>query len=238
MNSRDDDRQVTKEDISASQSLMSSAGRILSRCLKTYPSDSIYCDGLYKDFDRQRRILESQEQQYLAPLRSSIDSKKEQFNKVFDPIFENPRAIVEKLSEESQLFKNEIIEDTNQVMKAKREFAEFRNNELKQTVHSDPNYSSTGFSIDWSRRFASKEINTMLKMDLQESDESLKSIDKRILDNMSAAYVSTPEMFNDQLRQLENAKLSSSKANLFSQTVRPVIDLVKQTLGVKHVFKR
>ena len=201
MNSRDDNGQVTKEDISTSQSLLSSWGHILKHCLKTYPADAINCDNKYKDFERQKSMLEAQEEHYLAPLSRSIKSKREQFDKAFDHRHENGYTPIEKLSKESQALKKEIKEDVDQIVETKRQFESFRNKVLKNTVHTAPNYY--GFNIDWSRKFANKEINTMLNKDLQDSCESLAHIDQCISENKSAPYVSTLEMFNDQLKMLK-----------------------------------
>lgn len=197
MRSRDGNDQVTKDDIENSQSLLGSYGNILKRCLKTYPAEAVNCDEAYKAFARRQQMLKSQEEQYLAPLGQSLNRKREKFDKAFDPMLANPDTTVE-LSKESKALKKEICDGTTEILKAKREFESFRNKELKQTVHRAP--YCFGFNIDWSRKFPNKEINTMLNKDLQDSDEALKSIDKRMSDNESAPYVTTLEMFNDQLK--------------------------------------
>lgn len=197
MESRKDKTQVSEKDIAASQKLMSSAGLILRRCLRFEPRESTNCHGLYEDFESQKQILQSQEKQYLASHESSLKSKTEQFDKAFGPCFAPLPPPVEQLSPESQALKKDIIKHTAEFLETKREFESFRNKTLKKTAHRDPNYSSAGFLRHWPRKFANEDINTLLKMELQQSDEVLKNIDKRMSDNEKAQYVSITEISND-----------------------------------------
>ena len=196
----------TQEGIIINQCLFTSSARILGACLKNNPPKSTNCDENYREFDRQKSILEHKEKAYLDPLAKNLDTKREEFNKAFDPFF---AAIgtsasvtpIEKLSEESQRLKKEFIEETNHFLETKRKFESFRHEILSETIIKNPGYSSNSFTLDWQKRFPNKEINALLECDLNMSNKSLKSINQRISDNRTAQYISIPEMLNDQLRK-------------------------------------